>query len=102
MTACMSCSPNCWVPSCGLMIGDCSTPWAKALLGCARLAITDHKKGAMTSSEPNHQLPYFQVARFDSEKPAGRAYNQLQDAIFHSPACELSAFRLMLDRQWHV
>ena len=45
---------------------------------------------------------YLQVARFSGERPAGRAYNQLQEAIFRSPACELSVFRLMLDRAWHV
>ncbi len=56
----------------------------------------------MSSSEQEHRPAYLQVARFNGEKPAGRAYSQLQDAIFHSPACELSVFRLILDRAWHV
>src|SRR5215207_6888447 len=55
----------------------------------------------MTSSETD-QPPYLQVARFNGERPAGRAYNQLQEAIFRSPGCELSVFRLMLERQWLV
>src|SRR5215216_6463232 len=56
----------------------------------------------MTSQENESQPFYLQVARFSGERPAGRAYNQLQDAIFRSPACELSVFRFILDRQWHV
>jgi hypothetical protein len=45
---------------------------------------------------------YLHVARFNGERPAGRAYTQLQNDIFRSPDCELSVFRLLLDRQWHV
>src|SRR5215216_3595700 len=56
----------------------------------------------MSPKEHDSQPEYLQVARFSGEKPAGRAYNQLQDAIFHSPACDLSVYRLLLDRQWHV
>ena len=56
----------------------------------------------MSSSEQEHRPAYLQVARFNGEKPAGRAYSQLQDAIYRSPACELSVFRLILDRAWHV
>jgi hypothetical protein len=56
----------------------------------------------MTSSEQEHQPQFLQVARFPGERPAGRAYNQLQQAIFGSPTCELSVFRFLLDRQWHV
>src|SRR5215213_11645393 len=56
----------------------------------------------MTSQEHDAQPFYLQVARFNGERPAGRAYNQLQEAIFRSPGCELSVFRLVLDRQWLV
>jgi hypothetical protein len=56
----------------------------------------------MSSKEQEDQPSYLKVARFSGERPARRAYNQLQDAIFRSPACELSVFRLILDRQWHV
>src|SRR5215208_2533007 len=56
----------------------------------------------MTSQENDAQLFYLRVARFSGERPAGRAYNQLQDVIFRSPACELSVFRMLLQRDWHV
>lgn len=56
----------------------------------------------MTSSEQERRPSYLQTARFAGERPAGRAYTQLQDAFFRSPGCDLSVFRLILDRQWHV
>ena len=56
----------------------------------------------MTSQEHEGQPFYLRVARFSGERPAGRAYNQLQEAIFRSPGCDLSVFRLSLDRQWLV
>lgn len=55
----------------------------------------------MTSNERGQSL-YLQVARFAGERPAGRAYDQLQEAIFRSPGCEFSVFRLLLRRDWHV
>jgi len=60
------------------------------------------QKGVMTSREHESLPSYLEVARFIGERPAGRAYHQLQDAIFRSPACDLSVFRLILDRQWQV
>src|SRR5215211_3143480 len=56
----------------------------------------------MTSQEHEGQPFYLRVARFNGERSAGRAYNQLQEAIFHSPGCDLSVFRLLLRRDWHV
>src|SRR5215217_1628846 len=56
----------------------------------------------MTSQENESQPFYLQVARFSGERPAGRAYNQLQEAIFRSPACELSVYRMLLQRDWYV
>src|SRR5687767_13390972 len=56
----------------------------------------------MPLSESENESPYLKAARFTGERPAGRAYNQLQDAIFNSPACDLSVFRLLLSRDWHV
>lgn len=56
----------------------------------------------MTDREQQTDAEYLQVARFSGERPAGRAYLQLQDAIFQAPACELSIFRLQLHRDWHV
>jgi hypothetical protein len=45
--------------------------------------------------------PYFQAARFSGERPAGRAYARAQDLIYQEP-CDLSAYRFLLDRSWHV
>ena len=56
----------------------------------------------MTSRESDHQPVYHQAALFSGEQPAGRAYNQLQDAIFRSPECDLSVYRLLLRRDWLV
>ena len=56
----------------------------------------------MTSQERESPPSYLQVARFSGERPAGRAYDQVQDEIFRSPACDLSVFRVIFDRQWHV
>lgn len=56
----------------------------------------------MPLSESESHSPYLQVARFTGERPAGRAYSQLQDTIFNSPACDLSVFRVLLSRDWHV
>ena len=44
---------------------------------------------------------YYQAARFTGERPAGRAYQRAQQLIYDNP-CELSAFRLELNRIWHV
>lgn len=56
----------------------------------------------MPSSEPEPEPSYLRVARFSGERPAGRAYHQLQDLIFCSPACDISVYRLLLIRDWHV
>lgn len=52
---------------------------------------------------PEHEpVGYQRVARFFGERPAGRAYRQAQHAIFTAEGCDLSVFRLLLDRDWHV
>lgn len=45
---------------------------------------------------------YLRVARFPGEAAAGRAYAHLQDAIYIQGPNDLSAFRLALNRVWHV
>ena len=45
--------------------------------------------------------PYLKAARFHGERPAGAVYSQLEAAIFRSD-CDLSCFRLQLNRAWHV
>jgi hypothetical protein len=46
--------------------------------------------------------PYFKVARFSGERPAGKAYNQAQELIYRDTCCELSVYRLQLETIWHV
>src|SRR4051794_17359869 len=46
--------------------------------------------------------PYYRAARFPSERPAGRAYDRLQEAIFGRSDADLSAFRFQLNRIYHV
>jgi hypothetical protein len=58
----------------------------------------------MSSNEQADQkiTPYFKVARFSGERPAGQAYTQAQELIYRAPECELSVYRLQLDATWHV
>lgn len=51
---------------------------------------------------PSSRTPYLRVARFPGERPAGRAYFQIQDLLLRAPACDLSVYRLQLARTWHV
>jgi hypothetical protein len=44
---------------------------------------------------------YVRPARFPSERRAAGAYFRVQEAIF-TTECALSAFRLQLNRRWHV
>src|SRR5438874_902537 len=50
---------------------------------------------------PEQPTPYYQAARFSGERPAGRAYVRAQELIYQQP-CDLSAFRFLLERSWHV
>src|SRR4051812_24784582 len=45
---------------------------------------------------------YLKVARFSSEGPAGRAYFAAQEAIYSEPRCDLSVYRLQLEKIYHV
>jgi hypothetical protein len=58
----------------------------------------------MSSSEQADQkiTPYFKVARFSSERPAGKAYNLAQELIYRDTRCDLSVYRLQLEAIWHV
>jgi hypothetical protein len=55
--------------------------------------------GAPREQEP---VPYYKVARFRGERPAGQAYAQAQAAIFRAEDCDLSAYRMQINRVWHV
>src|ERR1041384_8020159 len=45
--------------------------------------------------------PYYQAVRSPTERSAGQAYFQAQEAIFTTD-CDLSAYRLQVNRLWHV
>lgn len=54
-------------------------------------------------SREHEPRPYYRAARFAGERPAGRAYAAVQDAIFRHPAdLDLSAYRFQLSRRYHV
>jgi hypothetical protein len=55
--------------------------------------------GGRAEQEP---IPYLRAARFPGERPAGRAYTEAQELVFRDPGCELSVYRLQLERVWHV
>jgi hypothetical protein len=54
--------------------------------------------------EPHERepTPYYKAARFSGERPAGQVYDQLQETIYTAPQCDLSVYRLQLDRIYHV
>ncbi len=41
------------------------------------------------------------AARFNGERPAGKAYSQAQKAIYRAD-CDVSVYRMQIDRVWHV
>ena len=55
------------------------------------------RPGPSTSNDP-----YVRAARFAGERPAGRAYAALQQAIFTAAPNDLSAYRFQLDGVYHV
>ena len=58
----------------------------------------EHESGAAPESEPT---PYYKAARFARQRDAWAAYSGLQRTIFDSD-CDLSSYRLQLDRVWYV
>src|SRR6266567_6375499 len=46
--------------------------------------------------------PYHQTARFPGEEPAGEAYELIQEALYSGPPNDLSAYRLILNRVYHL
>jgi len=59
----------------------------------------EHDPGGVS---PEQERPtYYKAARFTGERPARAAYAELQRTIFRT-GCDLSCFRLQLNRVWHV
>ena|SRR6266540_4731657 len=52
--------------------------------------------------EDHQPQRYYQAASFSGEAPAGRAYFQAQEVIFNDEGCDLSVYRLLLRRVWHI
>ncbi|MCC6178993.1 MAG: hypothetical protein IT305_27100 [Chloroflexi bacterium] len=55
-----------------------------------------------SSEEDGHAACYCIAARYRCEHLAGRVYARAQSTLFAAEGCDLSAFRLQLDRIWHV
>lgn len=55
-----------------------------------------------THRKEHEPLPYYQAARFAGEQPAGQAYFAAQEALYDEPDCDLSVYRLQIDRISHV
>lgn len=60
------------------------------------------ERGSSPESHETAPVPYHKTARFAGERPAGRVYDRLQEMIYTAPACDLSVFRLQLNRIFHV
>ena len=47
-------------------------------------------------------IPYYKAARFRAEQIAGKAYFTAQNLIFNDPGCDLSVYRIQLNRIYHL
>jgi hypothetical protein len=53
--------------------------------------------------EPPYEVPaYHQTARYPSERPAGKAYEKAQALIYKRQDVDLSTYRLIYQKRWHV
>ena len=68
------------------------------------MAEQDHPRGEhYPRPERKRELPTFhQTARFSGEAPAGRAYEQAQEALYTGPPNDLSTYRIILNQAWYV
>jgi hypothetical protein len=60
------------------------------------------ERGGEPEPHETEPVPYHKTARFAGERPAGQVYDQLQEAIYTAPTCDLSVYRLQLNRVFHV
>jgi hypothetical protein len=58
-----------------------------------------HAGGEQSEHEPQ---PYYQAAKFAGERPAGQAYFAAQEVLYTNTENDLSAYRFLLYRIWHV
>ena len=71
------------------------------------MAIMPSPEGEPRSQPPEgspeqEPVPYHRAFRFNTERPARRAYFQAQDILFNTPECDLSAYRFLIRQLWHV
>ena len=65
----------------------------------------EHQPGGQPEqpTRPEQEVTtYYRAARFATERAAGQTYFAVQDAIFTPEDCDLSAYRLQLNRVSHV
>jgi len=59
------------------------------------------ERGLGDSYNERQQSLYFRVIRLEGDRPSGRIYQQLQNAIAEVK-CDLSVYRFQLDAAWHI
>ncbi len=64
--------------------------------------MSSFERGGGPEPHETNLVPYHKTARFAGERPAGRVYDRLQELVYTTPTCDLSVFRLQLNRVFHV
>jgi hypothetical protein len=64
--------------------------------------MSSSERGSRPEPHETPPVPYHKTARFAGERPAGRVYDRLQTMIYTTPSCDLSVYRLQLNRIFHV
>lgn len=64
--------------------------------------MSSSERGSGAEGRESEPVPYHKTSRFPGERPAGRVYDRLQEMIYRAPACDLSVYRLQLNRIFHV
>jgi hypothetical protein len=59
------------------------------------------ERGGYQPERERKEPPFHQAARFTEERLAGRVYKQAEQTIYEND-CDLSTYRLQVDRAWHV
>ncbi len=60
------------------------------------------EKGEGSRQGEREQSTYYRAARFENELASRKAYFEAQAALFRAPECDLSSYRIQLNRVWHV
>ncbi len=46
--------------------------------------------------------PYHRAARYQNERPSQKAYTKAQELVHHRADVDLSAYRIIFQKHWHV